>query len=265
MADALVELLNREGYQPFSIPRTNVDAPDVLTVVNKEMRFWGRLHKFYDTNDGTPIPEVAPTAGRSPDIELQHTTRKKLGLATSCLQSLLKCIGLTSFPKIDLSFCGDASLTFRVSGVTYRRVDPVDLNPFLQRFSQRNIPDEYVDEGAVHTTYEYLYAERLLMQLSSGQELQAELSGSIGDYIDLGTQGDVAVRDRSTLEFTSKNGDAVAFAFRSGRLERAGNKWTLYIHESALGRETHEQRLWVPARGELLRAANDIEVNRVGS
>ena len=253
MADALVDWLNDHGYQPFAMSRTNVDPPDVLTVVGRDMEFWGRLHKFYMKEEGKQIPKFNSSSGRSDDIEYEHTSRKNIRLAVSCLESMLKCIGLTAVPKIDLSFCGESRLTFSVSGVTYRRVDPVDLDQFFQRFSQRNIPDAYVTQGALHVTYEYLYAERLLMQMESGKQFKADAEGDIGSYVDLGVNGEVKILDRTTLEFTSKNGDAAAFAFKSGRLLRADNKWEYFIHESALsGPEEHRQRPWIPARGELL-------------
>jgi hypothetical protein len=68
-----------------------------------------------------------PTSGRLGDIQTAQTSGKNFGAATNFLKSALAVLGITSIPKLDLSFAGTGDFVFSFSNVSYASVDPAEI------------------------------------------------------------------------------------------------------------------------------------------
>jgi hypothetical protein len=154
-ADALMILLNQRGYQPIYVPLTNLQPPELYTFVRQPSRRLvrhGPLIYYLPTDlRGIARRDVfAETTGKVADIEGKQTTGKHLEAAVNFLASALRCIGIEGAPKLDLSFTGDKELSFSFTGITYRRVDPAQIEQVVQELETVAIDDNYVREGRVH-------------------------------------------------------------------------------------------------------------------
>jgi hypothetical protein len=231
MADALVELLNSLGYQPVFLPRTGVTPPELYNYVD------GRLVRRGPLRDYLPAAaELQPTRGTLADISHRQCTGKKTKAAVAFLEKALKCLGIPAVPKIDLSFARQSEIAFSFADVSYRAVDPSRLDHVLRGIDLGAIPQAYAEDG-LHVAYEYAYASRLLMIRADGHAFDATLLGSLGNYLDLGPSGQVAVQDSTTISFTSDAAGTVAFAYKAGRLERAADRWEFFPEEVTRGLE----------------------------
>src|SRR5262249_45640441 len=127
MADALVELLNSLGYQPVFLPRTGVVPPELYNLAN------GRLVRRGPLKDYPPAAAgLVAKDGQLPDIAHRQTTKKQLKGAVAFLERALHCLGIASVPKLDLSFTRSTELVFAFAEVTYKSVDPSQLDPVLK-------------------------------------------------------------------------------------------------------------------------------------
>jgi len=222
MADVLVKLLNSYGYQPVFLPRTGVMPPELYNFADHKLIRLGALAAFIKD----PV-KFEPTTGKLGSIEGKVTSGKSLGAAVGFLSNALTVLGLGSLPKIDLSFAGSRDFVFAFTNVTYKSVDPAVLYGILQGLKMPlAIPDEYVATGAMHIAYEYAYASTLAMSRSDGKKFSADISGNIGEYIDLGAQGKVETTGNSTVSFSTLEGAVAAFAYKAGRLQTDGKRWT---------------------------------------
>ena len=252
MIDALVKVLNKAGYMPVKLPKTDIEPPQVYTVdrPRRSIRPWGGLDLFLTPSARKKLKAVPVKRGKAPDIKHTHTTRKKLNLAADFLKDALACIGVSSVPQIDLSFCGNVQLVFMFSGVTSRCIDAGALLPILDGFSVKRIPQDYVSQGGVHIAYEFLYAKKLLMRRADGKAFATNISGKVGEFIDVGTGAEVSVQQETTLSFSGSAKAPVAFAYRSGRVLNDGDDWAFYIHDPMLGaRPDVANSRYVPIKG----------------
>lgn len=170
------------------------------------------------------------------------SSNKHFDAALGFLQKALQALGVSGVPKIDLSFTGAKEFTFAFSNVTYQSVDPAVLDGILQDLDiPLAIPDDYVQMGKLHVAYEYAYANTLIMSRSDGKKFDADVSGDLGAYINVGAKGNVELI--STVSFSSSSGEVAAFAYKAGQLEKDANRWTFKPEEvlrGADGRETGE-------------------------
>lgn len=170
------------------------------------------------------------------------TSNKHFDAALGFLQKALQALGVSGVPKIDLSFTGAKEFTFAFSNVTYQSVDPAVLDGILQDLDiPLAIPDDYVQMGKLHVAYEYAYANTLIMSRSDGKKFDADVSGDLGAYINVGAKGNVELKSNSTVSFSSSSGEVAAFAYKAGQLEKDANRWTFKPEEvlrGADGRET---------------------------
>jgi hypothetical protein len=225
MADALVRELNRLGYQPVFLPRTGVTPPELYAFTRENQRLvrFGALSEYMPA-----VAELEPASGQLADINYSYTSEKKLDAAVSFLETALKCIGIKAVPKLDLGFAGSKDFSFAFTGVTYIAVDAARLGKLLRTMTTEGIPKEYVEAERLHIAYEYAYTRELVMSRGDKQSFKADISGNVGTYIDLGTEGSVSVASKSTLSFKSRADEAAAFAYKAGRLERNENRWELF-------------------------------------
>ena len=253
MADALVRLLNSVGYQPVRLPRTNMQPPDVYTFDRRRLVRWGPLNDFLQ-DDVT----LERSTGELPDIEHKHTSGKSLSSAVSFLEDALRCIGLDTVPKLDLSFGGSTQLAFSFSELTYVATEPSKLAPALERFSPRHIPEEFAVGGKIHLAYEYAFAKRILMQRADQRKFENVVSGDIGEYVKLGAEGKVEVVDETTVSFSSSSDRSAAFAYKSGRLMQRNSSWEFFPMESTMEEGKRKEKAYIPMRGIVL-AADESE------
>jgi hypothetical protein len=227
--DGLVQLLNRAGYQPIVLPRTNVKPPEMYTFADGRLIRRGPLAKYLPTT--TKIPTLQK--GKLPD-ELQHkeSSRKKLSAAASFLKDALKCIGVTSTPKIDLSFAKGCDLTFSFTDMTYEALDPSSIDHLLEGLETGAIPEEYVSAGHLHIAYDYAYAKGLTMHSGQNAKFKADLKAvKVESFIDVGSQAKVEFASETTISFKSTDGHPAAFAFKVGRLEHRKNRRAFFPEE----------------------------------
>jgi hypothetical protein len=228
--DDLVRLLNAEGYQPIIIPRTNVTPPEMYTYAQDRLIRRGPLADYLPS--GATLPRLRK--GSRGDIQHKESRRKNVGTAASFLEDALKCMGVTSAPKLDLSFAQGCALTFSFTGVTYEGVNPSDLDELLVKYNLQlgAIPAEYVADGRLHIAYEYAYASSLLMKSADNSKFRADLKGvKVEHFIDIGAEAKVAAESETTIRFSSKTGKPAAFAIKVGQLEQRGKAWAFYPEE----------------------------------
>jgi hypothetical protein len=253
MADALVSLLNGYGYQPVFLPRTGVVPPELYNFDDHRLIRRGPLDRYFAG------PIVFPTmTGRLGDLEGKVTSGKNLDAAVGFLKNALSALGIGSLPKADLSFAGSRSFVFTFSDVTFQSVDPADLDRVLQDVKlPLAVPDAYVEKGALHVAYEYAYARTLVMRRDDGQAFAANLSGGVGDWVDVGAKAKVEVSRNSEIAFTSAAGEVAAFAYKAGRLVKAGDRWIFepeIVMRMALGHAPGTRRKYLPAERVVLLA-----------
>jgi hypothetical protein len=219
--DALVKLLNSFGYQPVFLPRTNVAPPELYGYVNDRLIRYGPLRFFLQQVD-----QLSPTRGAMPDLYQKETTGKDAHASVSFLENALRALGIAGIPKLDLSFAGKSELVFSFSEVSYVAVDPVQLYTVLQKFLAFDaIPNNYINAGRLHVAYEYLYSRRLVMSRADHKSFDIDVSGKIGDFIDLGTAGHVDTDGGTVVSFAPLTTELPAFAYKAGRVSREGSHW----------------------------------------
>ncbi len=226
--DALVKLLNSIGYQPLLLPRSGLTPPDVYMYRDQKLSLRGPLSDYLV--DGVTIP--APSTGELGSIEHRETDRKKGSLIGSFLGDALKCIGITSAPKLDLSFLGGTDITFSFDNVTYQSILPAKIDKLMKSVDFDAIPREDIAAGYLHLAYEYAYAGQLSMHAASGSVFNIDAKAiQAGTYIDLGTQGTVTRQSDTTITFKGREGVYGAFACKIGRLEKRAKKWFFFPDE----------------------------------
>lgn len=219
--DALVKLLNRNGYQAILLPRTGIVPPDVYTYVKPTLRRRGPLLDYMDTAD------LTIHQGRLSNIEGQQTAGKRFNAAVDFLKSALEVLGIGGVPKVDLKFAGASEFVFSFANVTYLSVDPSRLDKILQQLKvPLAIPDDRVETGALHIAYEYAYSTTVQMRRADQQAFSTDISGKIAEFIDIEGGAKVESTDNTVINFSTQNLQPAAFAYRAGRLLRSGSRWT---------------------------------------
>lgn len=250
MADELVKLLNAYGYQPVFLPRTNVEPPELYNFVDKRLIRRGPLKYVLPA-----VERMRPTRGAVADIEHKQTSGKNARSAVAFLGNALSALGISAVPKLDLSFAGSKEFVFSFSEVSYSAVDPARLDQVLQQLrTYDSIPDEYVRSGRLHIAYEYLYAKRLLLRRADHKSFSIDISGSVGDYIDVGLSGNVETDGTTVVTFAPSGPELPAFAFKVGRLEWLSNRWIFQpevVMRGAAGRRG-ARKPYIPARSVVL-------------
>jgi hypothetical protein len=228
MADALVKLLNRYGYQPVFLPRTGVVPPELYEFVRPRLVRRGPLSDYIKEVANLPI-----TSGKLGNIEGKLTSGKHFEGAVSFLKQALAVLGIDAIPKIDLAFTGAKELVFSFSDIRYQAVDPTKLDQILQSLeTPAAIPDEYVSSGGLHIIYEYAYSATLKMSRADGQQFSADVAGDISSYIDVGAKAKVDSKQNTVISFSSTNNELAAFAYKAGQLQKVNPKrWTFAPEE----------------------------------
>jgi hypothetical protein len=240
--DALVNLLNQLGYQPVLMPSSNRLPPEVYSYLERDGRLIrrGALSEYLATD--YKMPELV-TGTLFDKLTHKETSSKSWKAAASFLGDALACIGITSAPKLDLSFAQGREITFSFDDATYKSLDPAKIDHMLDNFRTGAIPEQDIDNGYLHIAYEYAYAGAITMHMSSNTNVSGTLKAlDIGQYINIGLDGKMLVTDETTISFTSKDQKPAVFAYKVGRLERQGEKWEFHpediVGENFLADET---------------------------
>jgi hypothetical protein len=101
--DDLVRQLNKLGYQPVFLPRTNIEPPELYTYSPQLGRLVRRGPLRDDAKEAAAL-EVS--TGKLGDIAYKYTSSKKAKAAASFLENALKSIGIDSIPNLELGFAG---------------------------------------------------------------------------------------------------------------------------------------------------------------
>jgi hypothetical protein len=225
--DALMRLLNAQGYQPVRSPRTNLVPPELYVFTNDKLVRCGPLADYMQ---GAKLPSLR--TGALLDIQQTLTSSKSWKAAASFLTDALRCIGVDGAPKVDLSFVQNRALSFSFTGVTYAALDPSQIGQLLTSLHTGAIPQENIDDGDLHIVYEYAYADTLLMQdTTSGAAAAGFQALKIDNFIDVGGKAKIAATSNTTLSFKPNSGKPAAFACKIGRLEQRGSQWAFFPEE----------------------------------
>jgi hypothetical protein len=224
--DALVKLLNEDGYQPLIFPRTGLVAPWVYTYKDRKLVPEGPLSDFLPP--GTPEPPR--NRGQLGDIEHHETDNKSTSAAGSFLGDALKCIGITSAPKLDLSFVDGHDITFSFEEVTYDGLDVAKVRHLMPLVDFSSYAKE--EQAYLYIAYEFAFAGKLAMRAASSISSSFTAKAfQIGAYLDLGSQGQAKVESETKISFAGNNGVTAAFACKIGRLEKRGKRWYFFATE----------------------------------
>lgn len=225
--DSLTRILNARRFEPLLMPRTNLLAPDVWVYDNDSLVWWGPLEDFVPA--GSLPTEM--DSGELPDLNHVETSHKGASAAGSFLRQALACIGVSSAPKLDLSFGRGRDIAFSFTEITTRGIAPGRLGRALTQFAPGIIPREQVAAGMVHVAYEYAYARTLNMRFADSASASLDLKAlQIDGFIDLGGKADIKVSSETTMSFKGKGAPA-AFAFKVGQLVRERGKWAFHATE----------------------------------
>jgi hypothetical protein len=125
--DDLVRELNKLGYQPIFLPRTNIEPPELYNYSPNVRRLVrrGPLKDYLPDAAGLDVE-----SGKLSDINYSYTSSKKGEAATSFLQNALTCIGISSIPKIKTVRCSRPARS-GVSSMQRRQAPP--LSPTARR------------------------------------------------------------------------------------------------------------------------------------
>ncbi len=116
MSDSLVKLLNQSGYQPVFLPQSGIIPPELYNYDQHRLIRRGALVNY--------IPEVASLALRKElmaDIEGKQNQRQELRRRGDSSNSALSVLGISSVPKLDLSFTGARQLSFAFTDIVFKR------------------------------------------------------------------------------------------------------------------------------------------------
>lgn len=253
--DALVKLLNEDGYQPLIFPRTGLVAPWVYTYKDRKLVPQGPLSDFLPA--GTPEPPR--NRGQLGDIEHHETDNKNVSAASSFLGDALKCIGITSAPKLDLSFVDGSDIAFSFEEVAYDGLDVSKVQRLMPQIDFSSYAKE--EQAYLYIAYEFAFAGKLTMRAASSVSTSFTAKAfQIGTYFDLGSQGQVKVENETKISFAGNNGIVAAFACKIGRLEKRGKRWFFFATEDGgegFLADEGKPRPFLLERGVVLRVEED--------
>jgi hypothetical protein len=101
------------------------------------------------------------------------------------------------------------------------------------------------------------------MSRADGKQFDANVSGNIGNYIDVGAKAKVDSQQNSVVSFSSANNQSAAFAYKAGQLRKVDPKrWTFApelvkrLAENKAPAESDDFWTYVPKLGVVLEVAN---------
>ncbi len=256
--DNLVRWLNKEGYQPVFLPRVGVAPPELYVYAKRSLVRLGALNHYVRSDPKRPKNQK----NRLPDMDFQRTSGKTSSGALSFLGNVLRALGISGGPEVNLSFAGEGSMIFKLTDVVYEETEPAWVAETLKGFVTDLLPNEFVSGEKLHVAYNYAYAARLEMRRADGQKFRGKLSGAeINDIFKLGTTGTVELQNEDTLAFKGSGNERIAFAYKAGRLHREDGVFKFFPQEIqnqgfSSAKDTGTSNPYIPARGTVLAIDN---------
>jgi hypothetical protein len=231
--DALVGILNDLGYQPVLLPISGLKPPEVYVYreATGKLTRRGPLADYLKADAGIPKLSRGTLFDK---LTHKETSRKNWKIAASFLGDALACIGITSAPKLDLSFVKNGEITFSFDDATFQGLDPSKIDHMLEDVRPGAIPQSDIEEGNLHIAYNYAYAGTLTMRVSGEFTASGSLKVlEIGKYIDLGADGKIETTNETTLTFTSTCNKSAVIAYQVGRLTKGPDRWEFHPGDTA--------------------------------
>jgi hypothetical protein len=249
MADALVSVLNKDGYQPIFLPRTGLVPPDVMLYRRENRRIvrYGALASLASAAGKLKLhpSNVAPFEGR-------NTSGKDAAASLGLLGRVLQAIGLGAVPKVDIGFASNQELVFAFHGVSSLGVTLLELRKILATVKLEGLPADRVDAGDAHIAYDYLYARQLVIKRADGQEFDLGVKGKVEEFFDVAAKGKVKQTSRLSITCEADGDNLPAFAYRAARLLRREDGGFDVLGEQTRLAEGAAPAPYVPQRGVVL-------------
>jgi hypothetical protein len=246
MVDALVSVLNKDGYLPIFLPRTGLVPPDVMLYFpeNRRVVRYGALASLVPAVGRLKLhpSNVAPFEGR-------NTSGKNTAASLGFLGRALQAIGLGAAPKVDIGFASDQELVFAFRGVSSRGVTLLELRKILENVQLDGLPADRVDAGNAHIAYDYLYAKHLEIRRADGREFHLGVKGKVDEFFDIAAKGKVKQTSKLLITFEAEGNDLPAFAYRAARLLRRDGGGFDVLGEQVNLAATGTPAPYVPRRG----------------
>jgi hypothetical protein len=128
--DPLVRLLtDRYRLNILRVPRAGIDVGDLLVDDSGDLRYMGKLSRFFDP------PLELPTAKNEPLAPLSSETSKAISgkIAANPMATFLTALGLSGVTSLSakLQAAQNVEVTFQISGATLDSIDVVELGSEL--------------------------------------------------------------------------------------------------------------------------------------
>lgn len=222
MSDQLVKMLNSYGYQPVFLPKTGLVPPELYNFDAHKLIRLGPLESCIKDS-----VKFQPTEGKLGSISGQVTSGKNIKAAVGFLNKALSLLGISNLPSFDISVAGTHDFVFSFADVTYKSVDPIQLDSILQGLTlPLAIPTAYVASDAMHIAYEYAYSSTLMMSRADGNQFSGDMKLAFQDVINLNPQLSLDVKNKTTVTFQTTGNILPAFAYKAGQLKKEGTHWT---------------------------------------
>ncbi len=211
--DARLTYLNNLGYNVVRLPRTGLEALDVLGKDHKTIDRLGTLDKVWQSTKQLPTVHSGAAVG----IQGTQTDKIKASIGFDLLGTIIKALGGNE-AKLDVAFNNATSVQFKLENVEASGVDPLDVGEFLATgdINPKNpIVARYVttgDAGAFVVT-EVLKSNALTVSgtLDSGAtvtlnvpEIQKVVSGQLSVDMTHAATGTVTYTGKQMLTFGFK-------------------------------------------------------------
>lgn len=252
MADQLVQLLNRHGYQPV-FARVGLKPPRLYTYERTgrglAMQLRGDLSHFVP--EGSRLPRPVPQALMS-EISGISTSSKDVKGSLGFLRNALACIGIVNAPRLDLKFAGSGSFKFSLTDLEAVGIEPASLNDILPKLNLDTVPPKLLADGKVYIAYEYLCASTVTLERGDAKSFDTQVDvARIGEFVDVGAEGKVKVERNSRMVFQSADGKRAAFATKVGRVSEEAGKRYLVLDDGFASTEALRSPV-IPVRNSVL-------------
>jgi hypothetical protein len=264
MSDSLVARLNAWGFQPVLLPRSGLIPPELYSFSRKH----GLIRKG-PLSDYLELGTEMPTLVRAtlPQIEEQYSSTKRSQAALRFLGRALGWLGIAGAPQFEGLLSGSGKFNFALSGISVLGIDPSAIDRLLSRIDHSSLPEDDLIHRRLHVAYEYAYAEKLLIKRGSGKKISETMNADVAAILKFRQDSAFKMESESILSYSPRQGEQIVFAYKAGRLERAGARLAFFPEEVRRGRfglsghseadgeeddNQSESRPFLPAEGHLL-------------
>lgn len=229
--DRLVRLLNSFGYQPI-FARDGLVPPSLFTFERSTkgyaLRLRGDLRKYCPNS----AHFYARPSKLSTELSGCTTSSKDLRASVKFLERLLACIGITTVPKLNLGFAKSSKLSFSLSGLTTKGVQPADIEPHLDEIMFDRLPPDLLQDGKVWVAYEYLYVSRVVIGREDRRAFHFEGQAKLSEYLDFGGSAEAELTTEGKIVVEPTQPSEIACAARAARVQETDGRRYLRIESN---------------------------------